>query len=531
MGVKGLSSWVFTNCPSLGTLVTPSKLIIDGNSFIHHLLHDAPDHVVMRLKLIQFISKLQDSDCSAIIVFDGLRPDSKTLTRVGRCQQLIYTLSDALTGRRRYGKPNPGLSPIIIPCCVQTFQSYNIPVHLSTQEADLEIAQLAREHDAFVVSNDSDFYILDTPGFIHLSHFSWKQSPTVQGKMVTRSMIANALNIKLHLLPLFAVLVGCDYSPPSMHMDMAIAGLRGIDLEMEKVVRSMVHDSKEEERLLLAVQGYDLDSKPASMSRFQGVNEACVQGYYHPHLLQIELNSVFWCKPFMQDMQQASAWDVSAIVRRHVYGLMGQGKCKEYIRKGNTFLGIDVYGTHFPKAPDRTWESFYALLDSSVLSNHELPMHYLPWTLAIRLLIQESFKMRRPIRDYEVSALVCAGILSHSFYKSETVPSTPSTPSRRSLHLQAQMETLLFCLFLLDQSLLRLPNSFKADSLARDAFFWEALDPKMIYKCVQMTRGGAQSDRILASDSHRKDYLILVKAVLDGGNWEKIEDVVGSFSI
>lgn len=51
-----------------------------------------------------------------------------------------------------------------------------IPVVCSNTDADRDIAALANSLGAPVLSNDSDFYLLDVAsGYFPLAHFDWKQ--------------------------------------------------------------------------------------------------------------------------------------------------------------------------------------------------------------------------------------------------------------------------------------------------------------------------------------------------------------------
>ena len=78
-------------------------------------------------------------------------------------------------------------------------------------EADAEVASLANAWNCPVLSNDSDFFILDIKaGYIPLSSFDWKSS-RLSAKIFHRRKLASQLGIHPELLPMFASLVGNDY--------------------------------------------------------------------------------------------------------------------------------------------------------------------------------------------------------------------------------------------------------------------------------------------------------------------------------
>lgn len=90
----------------------------------------------------------------------------------------------------------------------------------STQhEADLELAQYAKQHDAMaVISDDTDFLIFDGPWWLwsaqHIQITSAKQLKTL---LYDPHGIENTLSLLPHHLPLFATLIGNDFTKTLYH--------------------------------------------------------------------------------------------------------------------------------------------------------------------------------------------------------------------------------------------------------------------------------------------------------------------------
>ena len=88
------------------------------------------------------------------------------------------------------------------------FQSH---LYVSFSEADTEVASLASAWNCPVLSNDSDFFIIDIKGgYIPLSSFNWK-ADGLTADIFYREKLASHFGISEELLPLFASLVGNDY--------------------------------------------------------------------------------------------------------------------------------------------------------------------------------------------------------------------------------------------------------------------------------------------------------------------------------
>ncbi|KAF4100543.1 hypothetical protein G5714_018739 [Onychostoma macrolepis] len=104
---------------------------------------------------------------------------------------------------------------------IQVLSELGVPLVQCISEADFEIASLAKHWGCPVLTNDSDFYIFDLKaGYLPFSFFQWNN---ISGKATDRFIPARNFTVdrfcshfnhmNKQLLPLFAVVIGNDYTP------------------------------------------------------------------------------------------------------------------------------------------------------------------------------------------------------------------------------------------------------------------------------------------------------------------------------
>lgn len=158
-----------------------------------------------------------------LVVFDGAEPEIKVPLRVTRETDKIRTVYRTLTTskRRAFSQRfahcyNPLLPPLVFSTFLTVLEELNIRVYVNDFEADRCIAQIAREYGAFVLSQDSDFFIYDVPnGYVPLDSLSIKTRSNVTyltGRIYYSAKLAEHLMIPPRLLPLLASCIGNDYS-------------------------------------------------------------------------------------------------------------------------------------------------------------------------------------------------------------------------------------------------------------------------------------------------------------------------------
>ncbi|KAG1936622.1 protein asteroid [Pimephales promelas] len=175
------------------------------------------DYDAFEKLVIQFFENLAACDISPYVVLDGGadHTDKKFDTEMKRKQQRLkeaYALSMGNKGR---------LLPTLIKNVFrQLLHKLKVPLVQCLEEADWEIAALAKEWNCPVLSNDSDFYIFNLrAGVLPSAHFHWKKvkldkrtnKKIIQAKHFTLGKFCASFKINPDLLPVFASILGNDY--------------------------------------------------------------------------------------------------------------------------------------------------------------------------------------------------------------------------------------------------------------------------------------------------------------------------------
>ncbi|XP_048010116.1 protein asteroid homolog 1 [Megalobrama amblycephala] len=226
MGVQGLKSYIESSNRNYlrSWAFRDNRLIIDGCNLFYSLYFDCNldqmhggDYDAFEELIIQFFKNLAACDIRPYVVLDGGtdHTDKKLDTIMKRKQQKInaaYALSIGKTGR-------------VLPMLVnkvfrQLLHKLKVPLVQCLEEADWEIAALAKEWNCPVLSNDSDFYIFNLKAeFLPITHFQWENVSVdrrtnqkfIQVKYFTVGHFCESIKMNADLLPLFASISGNDY--------------------------------------------------------------------------------------------------------------------------------------------------------------------------------------------------------------------------------------------------------------------------------------------------------------------------------
>ena len=171
MGVLGMTSFVDNNPHLLKTVkLHDIDLVIDGNNIYHFLYHRfecrvtyGGDYDTFANVVRDFISSMRECNIRPFVVLDG--PQDKTGSKL-RTQ--IHRASNKIKAIHSIVQYNSGK---IIPLLVfDTFclilEENGVPYVICDGEADAQIASVAKHKQCPVLSNDSDFYVFDVPGWI-----------------------------------------------------------------------------------------------------------------------------------------------------------------------------------------------------------------------------------------------------------------------------------------------------------------------------------------------------------------------------
>ncbi|KAL4624774.1 protein asteroid1-like [Arapaima gigas] len=226
MGVQGLTSYVEKNRHLQPLKVRNTTLIIDGCSLYYMLYFTSGldqehggDYDSFALLVRQFFEALFTCKIRPFVVLDGgTDPSDKKFRTLKERLQSKIKQANALS-RGANGSILPLLSKEVF---VQVLRSLHVPLIQSIFEADSEIAALANEWNCAVLTNDSDFYIYDLKaGCLPITHFQWGNVTNckrtsewfIPARVFTiNRFCANFNQMNKALLPLFAVIIGNDYS-------------------------------------------------------------------------------------------------------------------------------------------------------------------------------------------------------------------------------------------------------------------------------------------------------------------------------
>ncbi len=226
MGVHGLTSFVEGNRQFFTDMrLRDCRLVIDGCSLYFRLYFNSGldqarggDYDTFVALVRQFFAALSECAVQPFVVLDGGmdQTDKKFKTLQERAQSKIRE-AHALS-RGSHGSVLPLLAREVF---IQVLSEFGVPLVQCISEADFEIASLAKHWGCPVLTSDSDFYIFDLKGgYLPFSFFQWNN---VSGKATerfipTRNFTVNRFcshfnHMNKQLLPLFAVVIGNDYTP------------------------------------------------------------------------------------------------------------------------------------------------------------------------------------------------------------------------------------------------------------------------------------------------------------------------------
>lgn len=226
MGVQGLKSYIENSNRNFlrSWAFRDNRLIIDGCNLMYSLYFDynldqmhGGDYDAFEDLITQFFKNLAACDICPYVVLDGGadHTDKKFDTVMKRKQQKINE-AHALS----IGKIGKVLPMLINKVFRQLLLKLKVLLVQCLEEADWEIAALAKEWNCPVLSNDSDFYIFNLrAGFLPITHFQWKNVSVDQRtnkkiipvKYFTVGKFCESFKMNAELLPLFASISGNDY--------------------------------------------------------------------------------------------------------------------------------------------------------------------------------------------------------------------------------------------------------------------------------------------------------------------------------
>ncbi|KAJ3412964.1 Protein asteroid 1 [Chytridiales sp. JEL 0842] len=452
------------------------------------------------------------------------------------------------------------LPPLALSVTLTTLRSLAASIEIAHGEADLAIARRARELNALVLSTDSDFYIhKGIKGYIPFESLRGVSDQLI-GTVWTRRTVAESLGIKESLLPVVAALAGCDYlvlpegvenvietkilTVPASKRN-AVRKVRGfvaylqrfgsVAEAMDDLVSKFPDDVPQQlelrnalENVIRLYEGGDHGCEISAIPKTGGgaMLVAKVDEGRYSHKLVEALNGIFWCQSFVEDILRSSAWECSSSIRKWVYFFLNwswnfpheaahtlpsePAAVVEYIRRGSEVRRETVShvtkeqvltvcpNTNFVELPlDVRLEIYFRCMGVP----H--PTLLTKWTPLISCLKHLSNSPGIHFKNFELVAFVCTALKSSNSSDSQqrkaaTLSTTPPHISRNSIHLCAQLETILLSSQLLSQTLL-LADTPLDDLYTWDQAHWNYFDSQMYHRILQQAKMGSGLEKMIPS--------------------------------
>ncbi|KAJ3574538.1 hypothetical protein NP233_g1704 [Leucocoprinus birnbaumii] len=213
MGVHGLATYLreHTRILSKNVKFTSDSedlvpVVVDGWSFIYQLYQDSklpwvyggenPDFARVISQVVEAWTRLR---LKIYFVFDGACPDIKIPTVITRLSQshvqpalLFFRTSSTSRTTSRFLHETRILPPLSYSACIYTLEKLAenneaLEIHYADEEGDPYSVELAGRVGGYVVGNDSDFVILNAPGYqgyIPLDDMVWESAELQQSLLV-----------------------------------------------------------------------------------------------------------------------------------------------------------------------------------------------------------------------------------------------------------------------------------------------------------------------------------------------------------
>ncbi|KAI8913583.1 PIN domain-like protein [Gorgonomyces haynaldii] len=539
MGIRGFAAFLSKRLPNSGTSQysqegDTQQFIVDGNSFVHLVSRNinwvcGSQYRLLEEQIIRYYT-LMSTTGKPVFVFDGALPQYKISERLDRIQSrfdmIESIVASAINGSWTQDvmfKASTVLPAFAVQVGFSVLSHLGATVTIADGEADEWIAKEARRLRANVWSQDSDFFFHNIPGYVPFDSCSFQfDNNAISYRLYERDKLCLSLGISLEQIPLLAVLGGSDHftyneweriSRDNSKFDVPMHG-RHRWPKLMKLFSELKTKTLDECMELLCQQFTILADRDQIKHAFE---TALVQYHatqetqdhreikWHRKLLEIEQSNTFWGRPMLEDLQQPSCWQISLAVREMIYGLVAPGQpITEYTRAEKKISKHIVQPPPIEKQADGEG-LFWDLVG---YKPNNVPDQLSIYILAVRQILMHS---EHNLGNHELAALVFSIMLSDAKF---TPPK--QTPTLRSLHLAAQLECTVMCLFLLSQVLY--------PGLCTHGF-WRCLPNDGIHWAFQLLRRGQMPSKILSKAKLDSQLYQHIHANVTHGLEDQIETI------
>jgi len=376
------------------------NLIVDANSFFYSLSRQINwfifDYIFFFKLLQKYIFQLLAINNleRLVFVYDGIDTEIKIETNIKHTTDRAKSMKDlykkiiesSKQSKRGFFKPR---KPCPVPLLKMAYVRYlfdlakhnkKFEIKLSLFEADADIAALAIKYNGYVISNDSDFYIYDVPGYINIESIVFPKNyndNNIKYQLYRKELLIDHLGIPKEFLPIFATLCGNDYIsfnnyPKFMNQ---INNYRCIHEGTEKIenihFRRIVnfildiHDSIKDEcdktndsnakqelliKHLFKMKEKDVKEEKCQKKIMESINEynlknlkekeakeiskEILKNYQSARINDTLLNAIyihyFKCTPYLENPNKKYCWGISESLRKIAYDLLFKRNIKDF---------------------------------------------------------------------------------------------------------------------------------------------------------------------------------------------------------
>lgn len=546
---------------------------------------DIASHIAEDIKL------LRKAGIRLTFLFDGALPANKHATRLRRYRNYVDRTVTTMANISQINNANRGdsaesgvqywgdlylIPPLMLEVCFQTLQQIGCDPIVCEAEADELVAQAAHEYSGYVVSKDSDMHIYPRTGkgYIPLDELTIScqgKKCNVSASVYRPQLLSELLHVKLDMMPIIGVLLGNDYldyqlvrgpitdwcaeqgfrckNNMSNWPRFVAEFLRRIvpdNIAADKVIELVTENLKDlmarngateaqlgnlETAILESVRQYDPLSPylPRTPEQATKTKETLDLKRKSRHLTNLAATNEFWTNIFIEDLEKASSWKVSRLLRQYLYTLVlhdrqddESPRVTEYIREKRHIHTEPVQGLwpqEFAENPTSIIQQDAVTRRKILLQMHfavneqvqqrlnQLDANLQPLVLCLRYFIHQTARATDDrLKDYEIVGLLtgCIRSLAPILGKTAKVPellprSNPPPLKKRNIHITTQFQTVILCSHLLAQALC-LPFWDK------DALLTQVYDGLHVHACLNLARRGVSAERILKDfGSHVQD--------------------------
>ncbi|KAJ3108226.1 Intraflagellar transport protein 46 [Phlyctochytrium planicorne] len=478
-------------------------LVIDGNSFLHYVLRRSKgwEHMghysSIARDILRIVCILIDQNFAPTFVFDGPLPSWKYEQRFGRekdkvakCETLVHCLTQGV-----FPSQDLMIMPPMVFIMASNILADRCEVIFAQGEADLHIAALSKTLGAAVLSSDSDFFIHNVYAYIPLDTLEVSDGSII-GYIWGRDETAAHIGLPLEMLPLFAILCGCDYvddiesktpflkrfdKKSRMHRPRNVVQvLQKYTTPLEAIQDLFTSDIELQNTILRAMDVYNGKSSERNISHKIG---------------EILDSGVFWCQNFVEDIRRRDRVGKEDVPFREMALFVSQAFYRYQDAVNGNLSAKEGLVLYLNAMDCQDWVS---------LPNIESSM-FLLCTIGFLL---KSMPAASKVKDYELKALMLMGVLGSMPPNYFSLPSKSPSVSRNSVHLLAQYHTVVTSSALLSQVL------FSKD-IKSDESHYNLIDPGLFFTFLESLKRGSDCAKLVPMEPY-KIFENLYEVVMKG---------------